>query len=147
MNAQQVSIELNEKGFFSNQEWNDLSNRIVKLFQLNNADQKKLVNSKLGKLVASIPYLAACDEPKRIALSHLTTLYLAAHETGKDVFLHNFTDNSSLLKRLDRISHFDGGNQDIIDRGMNLLALIMLSDHIKDCIEDRKEYSMNKFMK
>ena len=143
MNTQQVSIEYEEAGTFTEKNWNELIERISILFQFTIDDKKKLSANKMAKLVAAIPYLALCKEPKRTALSHLSILFLAAHESGKDVFVHNFSDNSSLLNRLERISHFDGGNQNIINRGMNLLCIIMLSDHIKDSIEDKSNKKYN----
>jgi len=143
MNQLKKSIAFQETGIFPEQDWIDLRNRISNLFHLNDEDQKKLMGNKMAKLVAAIPYLALCNEPKRTALTHLTTLFLASHEAGRDIFLHNFSDNFSLLNRLERISNFDGGNRLVIDRGMNLLSIVMLSDHIKDSIEDKMKKKYN----
>lgn len=130
-------------GEFSESNWNDLTDRMALLF--NFAEEKKALfkNNRLARLIGAIPFLAGCDQPIRTALSNLTVTYLASHEAGKDVFTHNFSDNESLMKRLEPISHFPNGNPIIADRGMKLLAVIMLSDHNKDKVLDEENGKYN----
>ena len=44
---------------------------------------------------------------------------------------HQPSDDSNLFNRLAFISTFEGGNQEIINHGMNILALIMLEGYKK----------------
>lgn len=121
---------------FSLTQWHDLTERISFIFDI---DKEKLLimrSNKVMKLVASLPFIAGCRNPHRIALSHLSIYMLASVEGGKDIFQHNFTDNDSLFSRLERISHFDGGDQLIIKRGMNMIAFAMLEDHQNDKSDD-----------
>lgn len=123
-------------GDFDKSQWMDLVERIGTLFNFSELEKKSFSRNRLAKLIGSIPFLAGCDEPERTALTNLTITYLASHSAGKDVFSHNFSDNRSLFKRLDPINNFIGGNREIINRALDLLAVIMLSDHKKDLESD-----------
>lgn len=56
---------------------------------------------------------------------------------SRDAFFHNPNDNNNILKRLDSINHFDGGDKKIIEKGMKLLALNMVHDYKRDIEEDK----------
>ncbi|MBB6479524.1 hypothetical protein [Spirochaeta isovalerica] len=131
------SSETLESQSLSDTTWHELIDRMSVLFSLSDDMNQRFKKCKLAKLIAALPFIAGCDDPYRTALSHLSITYLASHEAGKDIFNHNFADNKALLKRLEPISHFSGGHKTIIDRGMNLLAVIMLADHKKDIENDK----------
>lgn len=133
----------NSKISFDNDLWLDLVARVSGFTGLSPRKQELLKSNKVAKLVAALPFLARCPNPHRIALSHLSIYLLASSEEGKDLFLHDFSDNSDIFGRLERIMHFEGGNREIIDRGMNLLALAMLGDHHRDRFIDRKKGKYN----
>ncbi len=135
--------ELPKEAAFTDRMWNDLVDRTAGLFHFDDPRKEKMANHQVMKLVGALPFLAGCRNPYRIALSHLATYVMAASEGGKDLFLHSFADNSDLFSRLERISHFDGGDPAVIQRGMNLLALAMLEDHRKDSLEDRQNRKYN----
>ncbi|MBN2656720.1 MAG: hypothetical protein JXR86_06645 [Spirochaetales bacterium] len=135
--------EKTEAGTFSETTWNDLIDRLAILFDFSEEKKIRFQKNRLAKLIAALPFLAKCDDPYRTAISHLTITYLASHKAGKDIFSHNFADNKSLMNRLEPISSFKGGNKLIIDRGMNILAVIMLADHNKDCRIDKTEGKYN----
>lgn len=132
-----------QAGNFDTAIWKNLVERIGTLFNFTEEDKNKLSINKLAQLIGAIPFLAKCDEPYRISLTNLSITYLASHSAGKDVFSHNFTDNQNLFTRLDPINNFSTGNKEIIARGMDLLALVMLSDHKKDQEKDliHKKYN------
>jgi len=137
------SYDFTQEGSFPETQWIELVERLSTIFHIDSARQKEIFNNKVMKLTASIPYIAECRNPMRTALSHLSTYLIAATEGGKDIFEHNFTDNDSLFTRLERISHFDGGNSVLIERGMKMLALAMLEDHKSDALEDRRNNKYN----
>lgn len=144
MNTNSVVISENPfvLGSFLESDWNTLLDVLKRQFNYDNARLESFRENRLLKLVAAIPFVANCENPYRTAIVHLSTMIIAS-EAGKDIFLHNFKDNSSLEKRLFSISHFDGGNQEIIKKGMNLLSLVMLSDHKIDCEGDLNSNKYN----
>ncbi|MBF9016377.1 MULTISPECIES: hypothetical protein [unclassified Oceanispirochaeta] len=142
LNAELYSIELNNEGHFKEEQWTELVDRLSMIFSISPERKIRILNNKVMKLTAAIPFIANCSNPMRIALSHLSIYLVAATAGGKDIFKHSFCDNDNLLMRLERISHFDGGDEIIINRGMKMLALSMLNDHKADAIEDMQ---MNKY--
>lgn len=116
--------------------WAQLSAAIVESFRLSADEAKRLSESKIARLIAELPFIAGCDECERTALAHLS-VYLMASKGGKPWFNHAKSDNISPLARLRLGTSFVGGNKGIIDRGMNILALAMLSDYDRDRDTDR----------
>ncbi len=138
-----LKAEPPQEALFTEEQWIDMVDRISTLFHFSPMKRARMTSHKIMKLVAALPFLADCRNPQRIALSHLATYVIAASDRGKDIFLHNFSDNDNLFTRLERISHFDGGNEIIIKRGMNILALAMLADHKMDSVEDKRNRKYN----
>lgn len=128
---------------FTEEQWTELVDSLSTVFKISPSRKNRILNNKVMKLTAAIPYAAGCRNPKRVSLSHLAIYLLAATQGGKQFFQHGFHDNDDLFSRLERISHFDGGNEIIINRGMNMLALAMLEDHITDAPGDRAEGKYN----
>ncbi len=143
MTSQAKQTQAVKEAPFTQEQWNDLVERTALLFHFDPARKEKMAGHQIMKLVGALPFLAGCRNPRRTALTHLATYVIAASEGGKDLFLHSFADNCDLFSRLERISHFDGGVQAIIQRGMNLLALAMLEDHHKDSREDLQHRKYN----
>lgn len=102
---------------------------------LSTEDWEKMQNNQLARLVAGLPFIAGCDNAERVALTHLLTIYLASNDWKKE-FLHGESDNEGIFRRLERISHFDGGDPAVIRKGMLLLAAAMISDHKHDAVAD-----------
>jgi hemerythrin len=128
---------------FYQEQFESLIVQITNIFQLSSIESEKLKNNKIAIIIGKLPYLANCNNPERIALSHLAITYIASHEAGKETFLHNLADNEDLFKRLERISHFDGGDKNILKVGMNLLAIVMLNDHFEDSQADYRNGKYN----
>lgn len=128
---------------FRESQWVKSCNIVGGFLNYSNEKIEKLINNKILKLIGGIPFIAGCKNPMRTAVSHLVITKMAAHDSGKEVFLHQWSDNAEIKARLERISNFDGGNKVIINRGMNLLSIIMISDHIKDLDEDNENSKYN----
>lgn len=96
------------------------------------------------RLIAALPFIAGCSQPERVALVHMST-YLLMAQPGlpKQVFLHNTTDNQSLFTRLALLNTFPDGKPDVIKRGMNILALVMIQDHMHDMENDKQKNKYN----
>lgn len=101
-----------------------------------------LKTSPVAKIIATIPFEAKCIEPERTAIAHLC-LYTAEKKGFQKYCSHQRTDDSNIYKRLDFISTFEGGNKEIINHGMNLLALIMLEGYRKSKQKDKKSNTYN----
>jgi|GEM_PF-453206 len=130
-------------GCFNDDVWSDLLGRISTVFRLDGDRRTGLESNTVFRLVAALPYLAGCDEPARTALSHMATFLLAADDATRDVYAHGFRDSSDLQHRLEPISHFLGGDERLIRRGMRLLTLAMIADHVHDEQADRDDGKFN----
>ncbi len=125
------------------EKWEAITNKIGGTFRLNSTELDSLRNNKIAKLIACIPFIAECIEPERTALTHLSTYMLAKDPACKEDFIHNLSDNKDILSRIQPLNTFRGGLQRIIDRGINLLALIQLEDHKFDLEKDKAEGKYN----
>lgn len=115
--------------------WDYLVNEISKVFELSHKEKKDFESSSTAKLIAAIPFEAGCYEPERTAIAHLG-LYVMEKRGFQEYCSHQPIDDVNILHRLDFISIFEGGNPEIIEHGMYLLALIMLEGYNKSKRED-----------
>lgn len=122
--------------------WKLLVKKTAISFRLDEREVKSLEKTKVAKLIGLLPFIAGCDHPERTALHHLAT-YLIAAKGAKEEFFHNVEDNEDILKRLEGINHFVGGDQKILEKGMKLLALVMVHDYKRDIEEDRLKGKYN----
>lgn len=115
--------------------WSEIIDEISITFKLDVKEKKSLSNGKVAKLIGVLPLIAQCENPKRIALSHIGT-YLIAMKGSKDTFNHDYTDDTEISTRLQQINHFVGGDPDILEKGMALLALNMIYGYKRDMDKD-----------
>jgi hypothetical protein len=113
-------------------EYNRVISMAAQLLNLTPEKKEKMRTNIISQIIGKLPFLAKCNNPERIALSHIIITYAASHYVSKETFLHNITDNDDLFSRLECINQFEGGDPKVIKSGMNLLALLMLSDHNHD---------------
>ena len=106
---------------------------------LSDAQKGVLAQNQVARLVAELPFIAGCEQAERTAYAHLGTLLLAARNPR--VFGHGASD--TLEGRLFTISGFQGGDRRIIERGMKLLALCSLGDHMRDAAFDASRGKYN----
>ena len=119
--AQQI-----EKTDFS--EWDYLVSETAKVFGLNTKQTEQLYNSNTAKIIARLPFVARCKEPERTAIAHLV-IYEAELLGFQKYCSHLPSDDDNIFNRLAFISTFDGGNQAVIEHGMNMLAYIMVEGY------------------
>lgn len=120
---------------FTESAWEEISGSVAAAFRMTAEEEARLRGGTIAKLIASIPFLAGCEDAERTAVAHLGTYILSVRET-KRYFDTRPEDGSSVLERLRLISSFKGGDRRIIDRGLRLLALNMVSDYRRDIEED-----------
>ena len=130
-------------GTFDETIWMRLTESIGRAFGLTKDRIEGMKANPVLKMVGALPYFAGCDEPERTALAHMGTYMLASLEPTKDAFSHNFQDSADPARRLERISHFPGGDPAVIDRGMKLLTIAMLGDHLHDAELDAEVGKLN----
>ncbi len=116
-------------------EWDNIAGSVADAFRMDKEDREWLQNKNLAKLIASIPYLAECEDPGRTAITHLGAYILSIRI--KTVANCQPTDDVDLFRRLEMINNFIGGDQAIIQKGMSLIALNMIADYARDIEEDR----------
>ena len=123
-------------------EWNYIVEEAVKVFCLTPEEKDELYNSTTARIIATIPFVANCIDPERTAISHIA-LYLTEKRGFQKYCSHLPSDDFSLFNRLEAISHFKGGDFNIIKHGMNLLALIMIEGYKNSCIRDKQKKIYN----
>lgn len=126
-------------------EWDYFVTEIKNVFNLSQKEFQKLRNSSTAKLIAAIPFAAGCYEPERTAIAHL-----CLYEVELKGFLkhcsHTQSDDKDIFNRLAFIGTFEGGNEKIIEYGMNMLAYIMIEGYHKSERSDRHNNVYNPFV-
>jgi hypothetical protein len=115
---------------------------MAQAFRMTAAEKERFQDGRIGKLIAAIPFLAGCEDAERTACVHLGAYLLSIRET-KEPFNARSDDSSSVLERLRLLSNFKGGDRRIIDKGLCLIALAMVSDYKRDLEEDARAGKYN----
>lgn len=126
-------------------DWDYYVEEISNVFRFTREERLRFENSYTAKLIATIPFEAECKEPERTAIAHLC-IYVAEIQGFQKYYAHLPSDDNDVFNRLFRISTFEGGNQDIIDHGMNILALIMIERYRKSMNKDKSNNIYNPFL-
>ena len=119
-------------------EWDYLAKETARVFELSKKETENLYNSNTAKIIAAIPFVAKCREPERTAIAHLC-IYEAEIKGFQKYYAHLPCDDDDLYNRLAFISTFEGGNQAIINHGMNILAYIMIEGYNRSKEKDLKD--------
>ena len=122
---------------FSESRWAEISDRLSEAFRMTAEEKEWFCEGRIAKLIAAIPFLAGCEDAERTAVAHLGTYLLSTRET-KRYFNAQPEDKASVLERLRLGSNFKGGDARIIEKGLCLLALNMVSDYHRDLDEDAR---------
>ncbi|OHD79151.1 MAG: hypothetical protein A3J97_01255 [Spirochaetes bacterium RIFOXYC1_FULL_54_7] len=131
---QNVEVKIGSS-LFTEELWLEIADNLAAAFRMNPLEADTLRKNRMARLVAALPFLAGCEDAGRTAVAHLGTYLLSVRET-KRWFCATPEDSSSIMERLRLGSSFKGGDKDILQRGMSLLALNMISDYKRDLSED-----------
>lgn len=123
------------KTLFTESTWATISADVAAAMRMSDAERECFQNKAVAKLIAAIPFLAECEDAERTAVAHLGTYLLSVRETKK-YFNAKPEDSESITERLRLGTNFKGGRDEIIERGMRLLALVMVTDYRRDAEED-----------
>ena len=91
--------------------WENIKADMKKAFKLTDKELETIDTSPIFKIIASIPYLANCEDPDRCAYVNLSTLITAYRLRDSKVVLFRKDDLKSLDKRLQYAFNFIGGNK------------------------------------
>lgn len=122
-------------------QWDQIVDMVAAAFRFTKEETERFRSREIAQLIAAIPFLAGCKDPKRTAISHLGTYILSVRI--KEEANARPSDDEYLHRRLELIGNFIGGDQEIIQRGMDLIALCMLYDYKRDEQEDQESGKYN----
>jgi hypothetical protein len=122
---------------FPDATWKEIASIVAAAFAMDTGRSERLLANPTAKLIAALPYLAACRESQRTAVAHLATYVIAGSEAAETVFDHKAGDDYDVLARLATIGGFEGGDPVVINRGMKLLAKIMIEGYRRDIDSDK----------
>jgi hypothetical protein len=126
-----------DKSRFSSSDWEEIVSIISSAFAMDDARRARLFANATAKLIAAIPYLAGCRESERTALAHVATYVIAGSEAGRKAFDHKSNDDYDIFARLATGAGFEGGDPAIINKGMKILASIMIEGYRRDRASDK----------
>ena len=120
----------------TNEQWENVLSRAGAVFNFGIEKKEQAKNSRMAKLIAAIPFLAECNKAAETSFSHLSIYIISMDESAKDIYFHKPEDDGDIYSRLFPISGFSGGNGEIIQCCMDLIALCMISNYKKDKEDD-----------
>lgn len=120
----------------TDEQWENVLSRAGAVFNFGIEKKEQLKNNKMARLIAATPFLAGCNKATETSFSHLVIYLMSLDESAKDIYFHNEEDDEDIYSRLFPINGFSGGNREIIQCCMDLMALCMLSNYKKDKEED-----------
>ena len=122
-------------------DWKGIVESVAVAFQFTTDEKQRFASKDLAKLIAAIPYLAGSKDPHRTSLSHLGTYVLSVKLKGEAKARPS--DTEYFMRRIELLGNFLDGDEEIITRGMNLIALCMLSNYVHDVENDNEEGKYN----
>ena len=126
-------------------EWDGIIDNVAKVFRLNEIEKNRIYYSRTARIIASIPFAAECKQPERNAVAHIC-MYVAELYGFQEYCSHTPEDDSDIYNRLAFISTFEGGDKDVIEYGMNMLAMIMIEGYHKSEAKDAEAGIYNPFV-
>jgi hypothetical protein len=130
-----IKISERKSTAFSTDTWNSISQLVAEAHRLSLGELDRLRKTAAARLIAAIPYLAGCSDPDRFAVANVGTFLLA--ESAESIFDHRDNDDGDVPARLATIALFPDGDQAVIRRGINLLALTMVCHYEQTRETDR----------
>jgi len=126
------------KNMESDELWNDLCSRLFEALPSYGEFEDRVRKNTVARLVGLLPFIGRTERPYRDALTNMSIFMISSYGPGKDIYTHIPADDADVLSRLTPIMNFTGGRKKILDRGMNLIAMVLVNDYRKDQEEDRR---------
>ncbi len=118
-------------------QWEDVLSRVGVVLNFGIEKKQQVKNNRLARLIAATPYLAGSSKALETSFSHLLIYSMSLDESVKDFFFHKEEDDNDIYSRLFPISSFYGGDSEIIQCCMDLIALCMISNYKNDAEDDK----------
>lgn len=136
----QTNTYIAKTGYWNKEkQWPAIVKWTSKASNLSREETVRLEKSLAAKIIAATTYLSGCENPDRIAISHLTT-FIAAIKCP-EVFSQK--EGETIRERLNTGKFFPGGNEKIVRAGWILLEFLSLKDHRTDISDDILEGKYN----
>ena len=116
--------------------WNEQCDEVLNLLPSYRQFEERIRRNVIARLIARLPYLAGTERPERDGVNNLVIFVLSSYGDTRKVFRHAPGDDVSVFERLKPIMNFTGGNDKILTRGMNIIALVLVHDYHRDMDED-----------
>ncbi len=126
-------------------DWNYIVDEIAQVFRMTDEEKQQFKNSGTAQIIATIPFAAGCMEPERTAVLHLA-VYISEIRGFQKYAAHLPSDDKDVFSRLGCIADFEGGNIDVIEHGMCLLALVMIEGYKRSEYFDKENKVYNPFV-
>lgn len=117
--------------------WEQIKKDMIKAFKLTKAEIEVIDTSPIFKILASIPFLANCEDADRCTYANLSALITSYRLRDSEVVLFKESDMENVEKRIQYLFNFKKGNKKIIEKGKALLKLQMLLDYKADAKADK----------
>ncbi|MCK5154795.1 MAG: hypothetical protein KAQ69_00085 [Spirochaetales bacterium] len=122
--------------------WENLADSVCSSFSFADEERCKFLSNKAAKLIGCLPKIAGTKTPERDGCSNLA-VYIMSIRATKQLYNHQECDDSDIFARLHDIMNFNGGDHGLINKGMTLLALMMVNDYKRDIEPDTLEGKYN----
>lgn len=122
---------------FNEEFWSKVVRLVAEALRLSLSEMESLQRNRTAMLIGALPALSGTPDADRVAVQHVITYLTARHLEA--IFDHRRDDDKEIMARLERISHFPGGDRRVIQRGMDLLALTMISGYERSVVTDRRQ--------
>ncbi len=100
----------------------------TELLHLSALEKSKITMSGVALFIAAMPFVAGCNDAKEKSLTHLS-IYVNKIRTLENARDYVPEAASSVYEDLAILSSFEGGDENIVNHGMLILALIMLESY------------------
>jgi hypothetical protein len=105
-------------------------------FRLTAEEKERFSQNHVLQLIGYTPWLAGCADKERTALTNMAIYMISSFGESRFVFDHTPADDLSPTARLAPLMNFIGGDKSIINRSMNMLALILVGGYNRDRAKD-----------
>jgi len=116
--------------------WESIVAKTAETFRLSELDAAALQENQLLRMFGLLPYFAECPNCEGIGLLNVS-IYLTERLGGREWFLNNGDHELDYLRRLQPFRDImNGGNEEVIEKGLTIAGLVMLKDYLHDQAED-----------
>jgi hypothetical protein len=137
-----LAVKTNCPGYELEVYWETLADKVCTTFSFTDEESRSFLNNKVAELIGCLPKIAGTQTPERDGCSNLAVYIMSIRET-RQFYNHQKCDDTDVFARLQNIMNFNGGDLNLLQKGMALLALMMVNDYKRDEEDDREVRKYN----